>query len=337
MHSISLPRTCLGCTNFVFFTFGLLGGFVCIWCAINTEFFKAVNFTVTKSPHVSSIADLVNLRVFSTPLTAFLIPIVAITTLTSCCGIFGAGCKWKCALKSYIFLVSVISSIAFWVFFISGVYNIYTNNEKTKGYLQNSIKQFYGRENDLISSVWNYVMVNYECCGVIGYWDFAESNWRKANPKLLYPVQCCVLSNVTALIPVSENCTKTLDRSTKFHIEVSCMHTLRESIIKNKGMLIFYIVLIAIAYAFLAFFTFCLIRGEPLVGRVTDTFNYMPSAPELKTITPSRTSLENMMFVNEPPQKVVRVVSAANPFQSYKFTPDTLDSRGQTFSPNHWS
>lgn len=324
MHSVRLPRTCLGVTNFIFFMLGLVGGAICIWCAYNTKFFKDVNYTITKSPYVATIADFVNLNLLLIPMSSIFIPIAAMTMLTSCCGILGAGCKIKCAIKSYIFFVTIIYGGAFWIFFISGVYNIYTNNERTKVYLQSSLQDNYGKENDFFTFVWNYIMVEHECCGVVCYTDFANSNWRKTNIEKLYPVECCVLANKTALLPASPKCTQSLDTNIQSYKDVGCMLALRESIIRNKPSLIFYIVLLCLLYFIIILFAYCILRGEPLLApkerSISDSISAQPQQ-HLNTGAPSITSLENMMFVEEPPKKVMRVVSAVNPFQTYKFTP----------------
>lgn len=336
MHTVGCPRTCLGFTNFVFFIFGLIGFTVCIWCALNPKFFRDVNYTITKSSYVATIADFVTLKFFLTSMTTILIPISIMTMLTSCCGILGAGCKLKCALKSYMFLVSVLSGVACYLFFISGIYNIYTDNEKTKQYLLSSLNNVYGRENDLFTFLWNYIMMKHNCCGVVSYKDFENSNWRKANLDLLYPIECCVLANKTALIPASLNCSRTLETTIESYKDVGCMGALIESIIRNKPSLIFYIVLFGVIYGVLTLFAYCMLKGQPLLGSlglggIDDSqlpsimprkHSLMPIPPSgMNPSAPSCTSLENMMFADEPPQKVMRVVSAANPFQSYKFAP----------------
>lgn len=334
MHTVGLPRTCLGCTNFVFFVFGLVCSTISIWCAFNTDFFRDVNYTITKSSYVSTIANFMNLKFIVTPMSTILIPIALLAVITSCCGILGAGCKVKCAIKTYIFLVTIISGVAFWVFFISGVHNIYSNNARTKMYLQTSLKNYYGKENDFFTFIWNHVMMKHECCGVVSYTDFAHSNWRKINADKFYPVQCCVLANKTALLPVSPDCTLSLDENIQSNKDFGCMLALRESIIRNKTSLIFYIVVLALFYSIIILFAYCIIRGEPLLSAMSSGLSeFLPSKPQqnLSPVAPSRTSLENMMFVEEPPKKVVRVVSAVNPFQSYKYTPNAYQP-GKVYS-----
>ncbi|XP_072942300.1 uncharacterized protein [Epargyreus clarus] len=323
MHTVGLPRTCLGFTNILFFLIGLIGGVICIWCAINTEFFREVNYTVTRSSLVSSIADFVNLKLWVTPLTSILIPIAVVTMLTSCCGILGAGCRMKCAIKSYIFLVTVVSLTAFWMFFMSGIYNIYTGNEKTRNYLRTTILSSYGRENDVITYFWDYVMVNYECCGATSYRNFLDSKWRKANPDMLYPVQCCKLENKTSLVPVSKDCGRIEDASILTNKDFGCLYALQIAIKNNKGKIVFYIVLLTFLYLILILFAYCIIRGQPLITSMSGGFTgWRPKGKEEANAVTTNSSLDNMLFVEEPPKKIVRVVSAVNPRQSYTFAPN---------------
>lgn len=339
MHTVGLPRTCLGFTNILFFLIGCIIFVICLWCAVNTEFFKDVNYTVTKSDLVAVIADFVNLRLWWTPLTSILIPIAAIAMMTSCCGILGAGCKIQCAIKSYIFLVTALSLTFAWIFFITGVYNVYTNNSKTREYLQFTIHNAYGRKNDLITYFWDYVMVNYGCCGAVNYKDFAESNWRKVNKDRLHPVQCCKLRDADKLAAFSENCTKSVDPNIQSHINFGCIDALRDAIESNKGMLIFYFILLTCVYSVVILFSYCIVKGEPLLGAMAGNFTSLlpsmtPKTPKDVDMTPSHASLQNMRLVKEPPQKIVKVVSAVNPFQVYELQPNAYGGRGDTFHSN---
>ncbi|KAM3963324.1 tetraspanin-1 [Aphomia sociella] len=334
MHTVGLPRTCLGFTNILFFLFGLIGCVICVWCAINTQFFQDVNYTVIKSSLVDSIAGFVNLRLWLTPLTSFLIPLTVLGMITSCCGILGAGCKVRCAIKSYIFFVTVLSSVAFWLFFISGVYNIYARNEKTRYYLQSTLQAHYGNNNDVITTLWDYVMVNYECCGVNSYKDFASSRWRETNTDKLFPIQCCQLANKTGLVPFSKDCTLSDDPEVKSYKDIGCFDALRKSIVMNKGKIIFYVVLLIILYTVLIMFAYCIIRGEPLLGALSGRYTtFVPSNnwENVQQSTVPFTVVENM-HVEEPVKKVVKVVSAVNPFQTYKFTPNTYSAGDNAYS-----
>lgn len=329
MHTVGLPRTCLGFTNIFFFLCGFVGAVICIWCVVNTQFFRDVNYTITKSSLVGTIADFVNLKLWVTPMTTILIIVAFLTMMTSCCGILGAACKIKCAVKSYIFLVTAISSVAFWMFFITGVYSIYTQNEKTRQSLEISIKLNYGKDHDLFTYFWNYIMMNYECCGINGYKDFAGSNWQKVNNRL-YPMECCKLQNRTSLKPVSKDCTLTVGPSAEAFTDTGCFVALSNALETNKGKMIFYIVLLAISYSLLMLFAYCIIRGQPLLGAMAGEFAFLPSKvyqnPNQMTqmVQPRPTYMEEVdrSYVEEPPKKVVRVVSAVNPFQTYKFTPN---------------
>ncbi|PZC83120.1 hypothetical protein B5X24_HaOG208593 [Helicoverpa armigera] len=333
MHTIGLPRTCLGFTNILFFMFGLIGFVICVWCAFNTEFFRDVNYTVTKSSMVDVVAKFVNMKLWLTPLTSILIPVAMLAMMTSCCGVLGAGCKVKCAIKTYVFLVSVLSLIAFWLFFITGVYNIYSNNDSTRKSMRQSIHKYYGKENDLITYMWDYIMVKHQCCGADSYRDFSKSHWQTLNPKKIYPIQCCKLANISSLVPVSKDCSESLDPNIQSNKDMGCFNALRSAILMNKGKIIFYIILIAFVYTILTTFAYCIIRGEPLLGSMAGQFTeLLPSKPRegVNMIIPTPASLNDMVYVEEPPKKVVKVVSAANPFQSYKFTPNAY-SRPEDF------
>lgn len=329
MHTVGLPRTCLGFTNIFFFLLGFIGAVICIWCVINTQFFQDVNYTITKSSMVGTIAEFVNLKLWVTPLTTILIIVAFLTMMTSCCGILGAGCKIKCAVKTYIFLVTAISSVAFWIFFVSGVYNIYTQNEKTKHYLEKTINSNYGKENDFITYFWNYIMVTYECCGVNDYKDFANSNWQKTSGRL-HPLECCKLANKTSLVPVTKDCSLNVSPDSQDFIYKGCFDVLSKSFAANRGKMMCYAILLGVSYSLLILFAYCIIRGQPLLGAMAGEFSFLPSKvhqnPNKNQPLPPRSYVEERpSYIEEPPKKVVKVVSAVNPFQTYKYTPNTYD------------
>ncbi|KAF9424947.1 hypothetical protein HW555_000248 [Spodoptera exigua] len=324
MHSVGLPRTCLGFTNILSFMCGLIAFVICVWCAVNTEFFKDVNSSVTSASAVDSIAKFVNLKLWVTPLTSLLIPLAALAMMTSCCGVLGAGCKVKCAIKSYIFLVTTMSVISFWIFFISGIYNIYTKNDSTRKYMQSTIQKYYGKENDFITFMWDYVMIKHECCGAVDYRDFSISNWQTVNPTKVYPIQCCKLANVTSLEPVSTNCSESLDPDMLSHSDVGCFDALHSAIVRNKGKIIFYIILLGLFYMIVILFAYCILRGEPLLGAMAGRFTeLLPSKAreDSQKNIPLNPTKSKMVYVEEQPQRMVKVVSAVNPFQSYSFAP----------------
>ncbi|XP_068620504.1 tetraspanin-1-like [Battus philenor] len=331
MHTTSLPRTCLSFMNITFFSIAMISCIVCVWCIVNTDMFREVNYTVTKSHLVPAVADIVNLKLWVTPLTSIIIIISGFTMFTSCCGIMGAGCKLKCAIQTYVFLVTIVSVVAFWLFFVSGIYNIYTNNPSTRRYLQSTVRNYYGKEKDLISAMWDYVMVNYECCGANNYEDFKDSEWQKKNPGLIIPVQCCVLKNRTIIEPLDPECTKINSNDLGNYKTHGCFEALRESIKTNKRTFMFYALVLSLSFFVIISFSFCLIRGEPLV----DSNNWMPIkmtppksqsqlpvTKEVKVALPRRSIGDNAMFTEEPPKKIVKVISALNPGQTYKFDPN---------------
>lgn len=176
-------------------------------------------------------------------------------------------------------------------------------------------------------------MIRNECCGVVSFIDFAHSNWRKTNADKLYPVQCCVLANKTALLPVSRECTLSLDTTIESYKDIGCMLALRESIVRNRPSLIFYIVILVIFYGIVVLFSYCIMRGEPLLGAMAGLSEFVPAKAQQNVlpVEPSNTSLENMMFIEEPPKKVFKVVSAGNPFQTYKYTPNVFPA-GQVYT-----
>lgn len=182
----------------------------------------------------------------------------------------------------------------------------------------------YGKENDLITNVWDYVMINYKCCGVYGFKDFENSHWQKTNPEIPYPVQCCKIENVTAQLPIYKECPVGNQSDLYTNKEIGCLYSLRMSITNNKGRLIFYMILLGVLYLLVMFFSYCLIRGEPLISSMTRKMaTYLPQkAPSNINMRTANSSLENMMFVEEPPKKIVKVVSAVNPFLTYKVEPN---------------
>lgn len=356
---MNLPRTCLSFTNLSFFCVAFLCFLACVWCIFNAQMFREVNYSLTKSHYVPALADMVSLRLWSAPLTTVLILAAALTMLTSCCGIVGAGCKVKCAIRSYVFLVTVIACVAFWLFFVTGVYGIYSGNPSTRAYLSSTIRTHYGDDGDLVSFLWDHLMLHYECCGASGFSDFSESKWREKHPGDLFPVHCCTLMNKTTLTPFDPECTKTAIEGAGNHMNSGCFDVLRAEIRRNKRSFIFYATIVSLSYFLLVSFSYCLIRGEPLLNadswmpikmqpnpppvqpqppRLLQRQMTLPPAKEVKVTMPGRTFPENAVFAEEPPRKVVRVVSAINPGLSYKWAPSDAYSnvyRGNETWPYH--
>ncbi|CAB3251779.1 unnamed protein product [Arctia plantaginis] len=194
----------------------------------------------------------------------------------------------------------------------------------------NRANTYVKQENDLITYVWNHIMIKYECCGVVSFMDFDGSNWQKANPKKMYPVQCCKLANVTALTPVSKECTLTTNADIETYKDRGCFFELQSAISRNKGIIICYIILIGFFYIVVALFAYCINKDEPLLGAMAGRFtDLLPSkvredADKIMVVPPGGSfgDVGNMVYVDDQPKRVVKVVSAVNPFQSYKFTPD---------------
>lgn len=324
MHTIGLPRTCLGCTNVLFLILGSTGLTICIWCEMNTEFFKDVNYSITKSNLVETIANFVTLKIGMTPLTTIFIPIAVLAIMTSCCGIFGASCQVKCAAKSYILFVTILSTLFGWLFYMSIIYNIYMDDPKIFHLMTSTLKQDYGKADDIFTFIWNYLMMYFECCGVTDYNDFIDTNWRQDNLDKFYPIQCCILSNKTAMIPVFENCSWTTRKIGPYIHKDGCYFAIRKAVVANKTKLIVYFVLLTIAFTFIILFAYCIIRGQPLLGSMALNAPIIPFRKikiEQSNAQPkeSVTSLENMIFADEAPKKIVKVVSASNPFQTYEY------------------
>lgn len=324
MHTVGLPRTCLGCTNVLFLILGSAGLVICVWCVVNTEFFRDVNYNITKAYVVHDIASFVNLKVWLTPLKSIFIPIAVIAIMTSCCGILSAGCQVKCAAKSYIFLVTLLCIVFGWFFYVSIIYNIYTDNPKINYIMADSLKNNYGKEDDMFTHIWNFLMVNFQCCGVHDFKDFSQSNWHKENLNKFYPIQCCRLSNANDLTPVFVNCTLTVQNVESFIHTEGCLQAVRKAVLANKTKLILYFLLLSSAFGVIVLFAYCIVRGQPLLGSMAINAPILPFR-KIKIEEPkaqpqqSETSLENMIFADEAPKRIVKVVSAANPFQTYQY------------------
>ncbi|CAH2042575.1 unnamed protein product, partial [Iphiclides podalirius] len=331
MHTTSLPRTCLSFTNILFFCVAFVCCLAGVWCVLNADMFREVNYGLTKSRYVPALTSLAGLRLWSAPLTSVVIAVAALTMFTSCCGVIGAGCKVKCAVRTYVFLVTVASAAAFWLFFVTGVYGVYSGDPHTRAYLGSTIRTHYGDGGDLLSVLWDHLMLRYECCGASGHADFAQSKWRETHPDELFPVQCCTLVNKTTLTPLDPDCTKNAVEGAGNHISRGCYDALRAEIRSNRGSFILYASLASVSYFLLVSFSFCLIRGEPLL----DSSNWVPVKPqpnqpqpppakalrEIKVTVPRRPVADGAFFEDEPPMKIVRVVSAINPGLSYKLEP----------------
>lgn len=343
MHTVGLPRTCLGCTNVLFFILASASFVICVWCAVNTDFFRAVNYNITKANVVYDIASFVNLKIWFTPLKSIFIPIAVIAMMTSCCGIMGAGCQWKCAAKSYIILVTLLSFTFGWFFYVSIIYNIYSNSPKIAHIMLDSLRNNYGMKDDMFTHIWNFVMVNFECCGVYDFKDFSYTQWQRDNSEKFYPIECCILSNRTGMIPVFMNCTLTAHKIEPYIHTEGCLQAVRKAVIANKAKLIMYFILLTIAFALIILFAYCIIRGQPLLGSMAVNAPLLPfrkikiEPPKPLHPQQSETSLENMIFADEAPKRIVKVVSASNPFQTFQYRPMEYSDRPVPQIPSYGS
>lgn len=93
---------------------------------------------------------------------------------------------------------------------------------ESKNFLQTTITSYSLGENvDATSLMWNQLMGNFGCCGITDYRDFeASPAWVSGKGNRTIPDACCILKDVTKLVPRDEDCTTNPSDSNSFYKKV---------------------------------------------------------------------------------------------------------------------
>ncbi|XP_037963654.2 tetraspanin-18 [Plutella xylostella] len=320
MHTICLPRSCLSICNLIICSGGLFVAVACVWCAFNTDLVKTVNYGVLKTP-VNVFADFINLKLGSFSITYLILPICLLASCTSCCGLLGSCCRLKCAIKSYMCLVTLLFAVTFHTFFLTVLYSIYYDDKEFQVSLQSSFKTHYGKQDDLGTYFWNHVMVAYECCGVVDYEDFIKTPWHRDNANASFPLQCCFLQNKSSLQPVYVECPYG-EHSKIYSHRNGCFQVLHDHFVSKSVLIAFMVLLYLLIYFCIIIFSYTLVKGRPLIRRSSANriARLKKEALERVASSISTTSLQNMLFEDsEPPQKMVRLMSSMQPNLRYEY------------------
>lgn len=95
---------------------------------------------------------------------------------------------------------------------------------ETKQFLQSTITTYYSTDEhrDVVTLMWNNVMVQMSCCGVNDFKDFeTSSNWLNGKGNGTIPEACCILLNSTIFKPKDPSCSQYPNDSNSFYKNVN--------------------------------------------------------------------------------------------------------------------
>ncbi|XP_041472368.1 tetraspanin-18-like isoform X2 [Lytechinus variegatus] len=119
--------------------------------------------------------------------------------VVSVVGYFGACMESRCTLIIYIIILVII-----FIAQLVGCILLLAYRSQVTSTLFSSIDSYQGEDanNDTTSTGWNAIQILFECCGIDGYEDWADSTWvNDTNPTITidgisydqtYPATCCV-------------------------------------------------------------------------------------------------------------------------------------------------
>ncbi|KAL4229066.1 hypothetical protein ACF0H5_012105 [Mactra antiquata] len=155
--------------------------------------------------------------------------LVALSFL-GCCG---ACCKISIILWIYAILVAVFVLVE-----IIAIGVLYAKTDVVTDKLKSSMSEYKGLESsDVYTLTWNIVMIEFECCGVDSYKDFAEyaTNWKKpGGTSLVTPITCC---KTLPSAPSSYGCAQAFD-ATKNNGEKGCFKTIWDKSFANTVIVV---------------------------------------------------------------------------------------------------
>ncbi|XP_052803805.1 tetraspanin-3-like [Mya arenaria] len=149
-------------------------------------------------------------------------------------GIFGC-CGAICKAKSLLVIYAVVLGVIFLAEVIF-VILLFTMKSKIDGWIQgpleDTLNEKYTGSNgsDPFTLTINFVMREFECCGIKGQGDFnSTTSWRRPDPAMVVPYVCCMDTNDT-------NCV-TNPTSNNSYTE-GCYNTVNNWLTDNKNVLI---------------------------------------------------------------------------------------------------
>lgn len=306
MCILSSPRHFVCVVNVLFASIGLLCLLAGSICFLSQEPVYPARISNPGKDSLTFASSHCQMSVFTIPLAVIMVPVSLLVTIISCLGCLSTGRYDRCAMKAYCVILTVMLVLICWLIFVIGIYNIYSNNSEAKAFLQKVLKHFYNADNDIFTKTMNYIMVNYECCGIVDYKDFNGSQWMRLNHTSgMFPLECCKMRSTTFLEPLNVNCTS-MDQSEQYsNKEFGCYEALRRSLVENIVWVWVAVGVVLVYYSFVICSTYVVLCGSfqaPIKGSVCVNSQPITSV----TSMPSDTD-------GEQPRKLYKLVPDVNP------------------------
>jgi uncharacterized membrane protein len=180
--------------------------------------------------------------------TAIIIFIVigGIAFVVGFCGCCGACKECSTLLLIYVVIVVLILLLQIAAGILAAVYKTEVE-DKLKSSMEKTVGERYGTEEyDSLTSAWDFMQVEFECCGANGYTDWNNSTYRSMNDSTTYPLTCCKLANKDYQNPIAENETQCLAGNSNSIYQEGCYDAFKKWVDDRV------VVLIAVAFALLA-------------------------------------------------------------------------------------
>lgn len=244
--------------NFAFFILGSIVLGVGIWLAADKSSFIAL-LKMVENEHIEQFTQPAVIE----QMAYVLIACGVLMFLLSFLGYCGAIRESPCMLTTYGILMIVIVIAQITVGGLAAGYKDRARDE-TKNFLQKTITRYYStaEHTDAVSLMWNHMMAEMKCCGVVDYTDFNKSdNWNQQKGDRVVPEACCHQEDRFGVIkPRDESCPRSpTDSNSNYH--KGCYDALIDWIIRNRNIIIIVAVGIGLVELLLIFLSFCLCKS----------------------------------------------------------------------------
>lgn len=219
--------------NFIFFVLGTVIFGVGLWLAVD----KHSLIALLKLVESERIEHFTQPQVIEQLAYALLV-IGAVMFFMSLLGYLGAMRESRCLLSTYgtfLILLLVAEIVAGG---LAAFYKEQVRNESKK-FLQTTITSYtLGENQDATSLMWNQLMGNFGCCGINDYHDFDDSQaWKNTKGNRTIPEACCILKDVSKMVPRDEDCTTNPSESNSFY-KKGCYEVFTQWLIRQRELII---------------------------------------------------------------------------------------------------
>lgn len=126
--------------------------------------------------------------------------------------------------------------------------------------MSGTISRYYkgGEQRDVVTEMWDKIMVEFQCCGVNNYRDFETSeSWINNRGNRTIPQNCCILEDSKPKFP---ECLENPSDSNS-HMNKGCYDSFLNWIISHRDIIIGVLLAVAAIELFAIFLSICLYRS----------------------------------------------------------------------------